>query len=126
MSKNKVLIIDDTPVIRELLHEVMTDAGFEVDIATDGQEGYKIAIQGDYALIFCDVHMPIMNGFEAVRKIKKEKPDVPIVMTDSFPDKLAEAATAAGALCCLAKPFALDELRDTIERIMQAKNLTVK
>jgi len=122
----KVLIIDDTPVIRELLNEVMTDSGFEVDIATNGQMGYEMAVQNDYVMIFCDVHMPVMNGLEAVRKIKSEKPEVPIIMTDSFPDKLAEQATRAGAICCLSKPFALDELRETIKHILDNRSVSVK
>jgi len=122
----KVLIIDDTPVIRDFLTEVMNDSGFEVDIAINGQVGYEKAIDEDYAMIFCDVHMPIMNGLEAIRKIKKVKPDMPIVMTDSFPDKMAEEATEAGAICCLAKPFALEDVRATINSIIESKKIKVK
>jgi two-component system response regulator (stage 0 sporulation protein F) len=122
----KVLIIDDTAVIREFLTEVMTDAGFEVDIASNGQDGYEKALKSDYVMIFCDIHMPVMNGLDTIRKIKQIKPELPVVMTDSFPDKLAKQATDAGALCCLAKPFALDELRKTVSRIMSARESKVK
>jgi len=122
---SKVLIIDDTPVIRDFLTEVMSDAGFEVDIAINGQIGYEKAVDEDYVMIFCDVHMPVMNGLEAMKKIRQAKPDMPIVMTDSFPDKMAEQATAAGALCCLAKPFALEEVRETISRIIESKKIKV-
>ena len=121
----KVLIIDDTPVIRDFLTEVMTDAGFEVDIAINGRVGCEKAISDDYTMIFCDVHMPVMNGLEAIKKIKQAKPEMPIVMTDSFPDKMAEQATQAGAICCLAKPFALEEVRATINRIIESKKLKV-
>ena len=121
----KVLIIDDTPVIRDFLTEVMNDAGFEVDIAINGQSGYEKAIEEDYVMIFCDVHMPVMNGLEAIKKIRQAKPDMPIVMTDSFPDKMAEQATEAGAMCCLAKPFALEEVRETINRIIESKKIKV-
>ena len=119
----KVLIIDDTPVIRDFLTEVMNDAGFDVDIAINGRVGYEMAVEHEYVMIFCDVHMPIMNGLEAIKKIKRVKPDMPIVMTDSFPDKMAEQATEAGALCCLTKPFALEDVRKTINRIVESKKV---
>lgn len=119
----KVLIIDDTPVIRDFLTEVMHDSGFEVDIAINGRAGYEMAVKNDYAMIFCDVHMPVMNGLEAVTKIKNIKPDLPIVMTDSFPDKMAEQATEAGALCCLTKPFALEDVRKTINSIVEKNKI---
>ncbi|UCD95258.1 MAG: response regulator [Candidatus Zixiibacteriota bacterium] len=122
----KILVIDDTPVIRDFLSEVLSDSGYEVDIASDGQSGYDKAINEDYVMIFCDVHMPVMNGLETIKRIKQAKPDMPVVMTDSFPDRLANEATQAGAMCCLAKPFALDEVRDTVERIIRGKAINVK
>ncbi len=67
--------------------------------------------------------MPVMNGLEAIKKIKAAKPEMPIVMTDSFPDKMAELATEAGAMCCLAKPFALEDVRETINRIIESKKI---
>jgi CheY-like chemotaxis protein len=122
----KILVVDDTMVIREFLREVLTDEGFEVDLAEDGQEGYQMALQKDYNIIFCDVHMPVMSGIELVRKLKQVKPEVSIIMTDSFPDKMADKATQAGAICCLAKPFALNELRDIINRAINAPKTPAK
>jgi len=122
----KVLVIDDSAVIRKLLCEVLTDIGFQVDTADNGLVGYEMAQKDDYTLIFCDIHMPVMNGLRAVQKIKQIKHDVPVIMTDSFPDKLARQATEAGALCCLAKPFSLDELRETINSIIKNEKITVK
>jgi len=114
----KVLIIDDTPVIRELLKDVLTDFGFEVSIAENGQIGVDLVRDEDFAMIFCDVHMPIMGGLQAVIQIKKMKPQIPIIMTDSFPDKEAEKAQQAGAVLCLAKPFDLDELRAAVTHLL--------
>lgn len=113
--------MDDTEVIRQFLEEVLTDIGFEVDLAEDGQAGYKLALKGNYALVLSDVHMPVMNGEEMVRKIKESKPEIPIIMTDSYPDKLAQKAARAGALCCLAKPFDLVELRQLINKIVKTQ-----
>ena len=117
----KILVVDDTEVIRGFLKEVLTDIGFEVDLAEDGQAGYELALKENYALILSDVHMPVMNGEEMVRKIKQSKPEIPIIMTDSYPDKLAGKAAKAGAVCCLAKPFDLDELRRMIDKAIKAQ-----
>jgi len=124
MSK-KILVIDDTPVIRDFLLEVLTDEGFDVDIANNGLIGCEMALANDYLMVFCDIHMPIMNGFQTVQKIRETKPDLPIVVTDSYPSKLAEQASKAGAIKCLAKPFSLDELRLTINEVLE-NNKAVK
>jgi CheY-like chemotaxis protein len=122
----KILVVDDTLVIRQFLEEVLTDIGFDVDLAEDGRVGYELALKGNYVLILSDVHMPVMNGEEMVRKIKKSRPDIPIIMTDSYPDKLAQKAARAGAICCLAKPFDLEELRDKIKMVIKAQETTTK
>ncbi len=117
----KILVVDDTEVIRKFLEEVLTDIGFEVDLAEDGQAGYELAIKGNYVLVLSDVHMPVMNGEQMARKIRQSKPEIPIIMIDSYPDKLAQKAARVGALCCLAKPFNLDELRQIIDKIIKAQ-----
>jgi CheY-like chemotaxis protein len=115
----RILIIDDTPVIREFLIEVLSDAGFEVDAAEDGKKGYEMVLRNNYRMIFCDVHMPIMNGLQAVLEIKKLRPEIPIIMTDSLPGQIAEQAAQAGAIGCLAKPFDLIELKSMIGSVLK-------
>ena len=116
-ERERILVIDDSPIIREMLVEILTDAGYHVDTAEDGEAGAAMALEEDYFVILCDVHMPRMNGLDAVREIIQAKPLSRIIMTDSFPDKLAKSAREEGALCCLQKPFDVTELRDLIARV---------
>jgi CheY-like chemotaxis protein len=116
--REKILIIDDSPIIREMLGEILTDEGFIVDAAENGETGAARALKEDYMLIICDVHMPRMNGLETVREIITAKPLSKIVLTDSFPDKLAKQARAEGALCCLQKPFDVNDLRRLIKKVI--------
>lgn len=114
----RILIIDDSPVIREMLVEILTDSGYTVETAEDGEIGSVKAIENNYSVIICDVHMPRMNGLETVRKIVEAKPNSKILMTDSYPDKLASQARKEGALDCLQKPFDVTELRHKIKSII--------
>lgn len=120
-----ILVIDDSPIIREMLVEILSDEGYTVDTAEDGNEGTARALEKDYTAIICDVHMPHKNGMETVRAIIEVKPDAKIIMTDSFPDKLAQSARREGALCCLQKPFDVTELRSLVNQIRSYGEITV-
>jgi len=113
----RVLIIDDSLIIREMLTEILTDEGYLVESAENGEIGTEMALNNDFDLIICDVHMPRMNGLETVREVISAKPTSKIILTDSFPDKLAKQAREEGALCCLQKPFDMNELRGFIKQI---------
>lgn len=116
-NRDRILVIDDSPIIRDMLVEILTDAGYRVDTAEDGEQGSAMARDREYIVILCDVHMPKLNGLETVRDILRYKPKSKIIMTDSFPDKLAQTARSEGALCCLQKPFDVTELRELIARV---------
>ena len=125
MAKS-VLIVDDTPVIREFLKEFFMDAGFDADAAENGREGLRMALKKDYSLVLSDVHMPIMSGMDLVINLKSKKPDIPIIMMDSLPNEQARRANESGAQGCLAKPFDLDELRLMVERLTGAEKTATK
>lgn len=116
----RILVIDDSDVIRRLLGEYLTDLGYRVDFASDGSEGIDKALREDYQLVFCDVHMPKKNGYEVYTAVSASRPDLPFIMTDSLPDRLAEMAQNSGAACCLRKPFDLTEVRQIVEKMLSS------
>ena len=67
----KILIVDDSKVIRDLLIEFLGELGHLVDSADDGAEGLEKASNGDYDLCICDVHFPKLNGYELLMKLGK-------------------------------------------------------
>lgn len=82
MSK-KILVVDDSMTVRQQVGSVLTQAGFTVEEAQDGQEGLeKIGAQSDIAMVICDVNMPRLNGIEMVEKVKAggAHANLPIVM----------------------------------------------
>lgn len=114
----RILIVDDSEVIRNLLSEYIVDLGHEVQTAVNGQEGIDRSIAGGFDLVFCDIHMPRKNGYQVFSEVRAKRPDCKFVMTDSLPDQLAEMAQDEGAYCCLTKPFDLDEVRRILEVLL--------
>ena len=114
----KILVVDDSAIIRNLLREYLTELGFTVHLAADGQEGVTKALTDDYAAIFCDIHMPKKNGYEVCREVSLKKPEAVFIMTDSLPDQLAEMAQKEGAKYCLTKPFDLDQIKEVLQSVL--------
>jgi CheY-like chemotaxis protein len=113
----KILVVDDDPIIRKLLWEVLTNDGHQVTVAKNGLEGLNLARKQPFQLVFMDVHMPIMNGLEALISIRNLYPKMAVAMMDSYPDQLVRQAESKGALTCMHKPFDLNEIREVIEEV---------
>ena len=102
----KVLIVDDSALVRKQLRGLIEDLGFEVEIAKNGQEAVDKATAEDYSVITMDVNMPVMDGLTAVKKIMNKNP-TPILMVSSLTSEDAPTtmqALAHGAVDYVAKP----------------------
>ncbi|MBN4076289.1 response regulator [Gemmatimonas aurantiaca] len=117
LDQNKVLIIDDTEVIRSLLTEALSDKGYSVISAPNALSGIEMATQYRPGLIFCDTYMPDLDGFETVRRIKQLLPDTVVVMTNSMMSGDSQDDADRKFDYLLNKPFSLDELWDVIKDI---------
>lgn len=111
----RILVIDDSQVIRDLLTDFLSDIGHAVDTASDGAEGVDMAVGHSYDICICDLHIPRKSGFDVFCEVNARKPELRFIMTDSLPDHLAEQACNAGAAYCLRKPFDLDQLREILD-----------
>ncbi|HOK10340.1 MAG TPA: response regulator, partial [Candidatus Hydrogenedens sp.] len=105
--KEKILIADDELIIREVLHELLTDEGFTVELASDGDKALKIlSEQKEIVVLFTDIMMPKMDGITLIHKAKEINPDiVPIIMTGYATIETARAAVKEGAYDYVLKPF---------------------
>jgi len=109
----KVLIVDDSPTEIHIFSSALADAGYEVMIATDGEEGVQKAATLMPDLILMDVVMPGLNGFQATRKIHRNESTrhIPIVIvTTKDPDTDREWGMRQGAKDYLVKPVDMKEL----------------
>lgn len=103
----KVLVIDDSLMVRQQVGRALTSAGFSISEATDGVEALqKLASTPDTRLIVCDVNMPRMSGIEFLERLRQDGQAVPVVMltTEGQPE-LIQRAKALGAKGWIVKPF---------------------
>lgn len=75
-TKKRILVIDDDPTLRDVYVEALRNAGYVVDTASDGEEGYRAleSNESNYDLVVLDLLMPKLNGIEILEKLKNERP----------------------------------------------------
>lgn len=123
----KVLIIDDSAVMRKIIQRNIQQSGLIVDEfveAGDGREGLEKVTANDIDLILCDWNMPNMSGIEFVKALRGsgQKNNIPIVMvTTEGSDAKVEEAKNSGANGYLTKPFTPDQLKSKLGNFLLVK-----
>ncbi len=122
--KSRILVVDDEPVIREVLNERLTSAGFQCDLARNSSEALQRIRTTAYNLVLSDIAMPGGDGMSLLRQIKAEQPNLDVVMLTGVVDvDTAIRAIRLGASDYLTKPFNLDEVVLTLERTLEKRRL---
>ena len=121
----RILVVDDSNAIRFALQSSLTEAGFSVTLAVDGEDGLAKALERNFDLIITDVEMPKMDGFELCAKLKGEfkTSQIPIIILSTLEsDEHVEKGFRVGADAYLAKGSNIDEKIERIKDILNAKN----
>lgn len=117
----RILAVDDSASMREMVRLALTGAGFEVTQATDGHQALDIARKSVFDLVLSDVNMPEMDGIELIRALRAEANyrHTPILMltTEASLDRKREGKEA-GATGWIVKPFNPEQLLATIARVL--------
>jgi DNA-binding NtrC family response regulator len=123
MSKAKILVVDDEPLVRSFLTAALTKNGFEFILAEDGQEGLRLFEEhrNEFDLVVLDVSMPKMSGVALARRLFELKPHPNIILMTGYnphfvvPDDLQK-------LCgLLMKPFSAKELVEAVEKCLKVE-----
>ena len=118
----KILIVDDEQKIREVLAEYAEFEGFESDQAGDGMEAVTKCKQNDYDIILMDVMMPKLDGFSAVKEIKKIK-DIPVIMLSARGEEYDKLfGFEIGVDDYVVKPFSPKEVMARINAVLKRNN----
>jgi len=116
----RILLVEDEPVIRELVRSMLSDDKVEVECAANGTEGLKLAKSQRFDLILLDVVLPLLDGISLCRMLKSDPSTsaVPLHMLTAKAKKSdIEAATKAGANGYIQKPFRGAELLDLVAKL---------
>jgi two-component system KDP operon response regulator KdpE len=122
--KEKILIVDDDPEIRQFLESIAGDAGYDTATAVDGAQALHVAVEELPNLVILDLNIPVMDGFEVCRHIRKWS-QVPIIVLSgrqSEEDKVN--CLDAGADDYVTKPFGRRELLARIRTALRRKPVT--
>ncbi|MBL8843569.1 MAG: sigma-54-dependent Fis family transcriptional regulator [Planctomycetes bacterium] len=123
----RILVVDDEEAIRSGLAEILTEEGYEVEQAGDGQTALARIREEVFDLVCTDVRMPRMDGLELVERVKQESPETELIVITGFASlQSAVDAVKRGAEDYLSKPFDLDEVRLTVKRALEKKSLRDK
>jgi len=124
INEQKILVVDDDPVVLKSLKDLLAIRGFNPNIAIGGQEAICQLNQNDYDLVLLDLHMPYVNGHDVMDHINANHIDTSVIIVSgetSF--EAAKNACTQGAYDFLRKPYATDELIITINNALKEKRL---
>jgi two-component system chemotaxis response regulator CheY len=120
----KILTVDDSLTIRMVIRRTLTQAGYEVLEAANGEEALKIIENTELNLIISDFNMPVMDGLELMKRVKTGAPYklnrfTPFVMlTAVMAESLKKQATEMGALAYLVKPFRPEQVLEMVAKLV--------
>lgn len=118
-----VLVADDEPAVRNLVCEVLGEAGFRTVMAADGDEVMSLALERQPALIVMDVMMPNMDGYTTLTRLRghPRTKEIPvIILTGQIEPVYRTISAGVGAVAHVTKPFSPRQLAEMVERVLTA------
>lgn len=126
VRKGKVLLIEDDQLMIRLYKTKFVMAGYEINVATDGAQGLKRASSDPPDVILLDIVMPGMDGFEVLRRLKKnpKTKDIPVLILTALPgnEEIIQKAAQLGAVDFVEKPdYTLEEMVTKVRFVLGRK-----
>ena len=123
-ESNRILVVDDEVVIRTLLDEILTEEGYGVTTAADGQAAVSLLDSEKFDLIITDIVMPGMNGIEVLIAALKVDPGYPVIMITGYPSvSTAVRLVNLGATDYITKPFNIDLIKVTVAKVLELRKV---
>ena len=119
-----MLVVDDEPVVVDVLRDVLGRDGHEIEVATDGASGRSLLTRARWDALLLDVMLPDTDGLEMLTWVREHDPDLAVVVITAFGTvENAVAAMKSGAFHYVTKPFQNDEVRHLVARAIQTTRL---
>jgi len=124
MIPKRILIVDDEENFRHMLSVILIKEGYEVETASNGEEGLKKAVASPFDQILCDIRMPRMDGLEFLKAIQKTGAEATIIVMSAYGTvDIAIEAMKLGAYDYISKPFKPDEIILTLRKAEEREQL---
>ncbi len=123
MKKTTILVVDDSHADRVKLETLLSESGYTVLTCASGQEAVEMANAQSPDLIFLDIVMDGMDGFQTCRRLKElnDTKDIPVVMVSSKNEKVDKRwASRQGAAAYVSKPYTPDDIQDQLKELRVA------
>ena len=121
---DKILVADDEQAIRSLLEDFLTTEGYEVILASDGEQALQLAQTEDPQAIIMDIRMPGLDGIEVCKRLKEKEQTklIPVIIITGFEDNKLDALDT-GADDFVNKPFDMVELSIRVKSVLRIRHL---
>ena len=116
----RVLVVDDEPIVADMLQQMLALAGHHADVASGAQEALKVYKPGAFDLVVTDYSMPGLKGDALAASIRKQAPEQRIVMLTGFDEGVASCGPA-GVDLVVSKPLILNEFLPAIARLFETQ-----
>ena len=121
-ERNSILIVDDNISLCKTMTLILRRKGYDTSTAKDGHEAIAKVKEKPFDLIFMDIKMPLMDGVETYKRIKKIRPDAVVIMMTAYAvEDLIQEALKEGAYGVLYKPLDMEKVSSFIETAKEAK-----
>ncbi len=123
-KRNKILVVDDHPAVRQTMHEILNAEGFATKVASNGAEALELCSQENFDFVLIDVQMPDLNGVEVLKQSKELSAHRPkfIFFTAYAIPELEDLAKSLGAFAFLRKPIKVETI---LSLIRQNRNFSI-
>ncbi|MBF0171122.1 MAG: UDP-3-O-[3-hydroxymyristoyl] N-acetylglucosamine deacetylase [Nitrospinae bacterium] len=122
MKKKRIIVVDDEANIRETLKDILTDEGYEVLTAVDGESALRLVQSEAPDLVLQDIWIPGIDGIQTLKLLKNADPDIEVVMMSGHGAiDTAVKATKFGAFDFIEKPFSMDHLLRTVAKALKSR-----
>ena len=124
-SSQRILVVEDDVVIRQLNTRVLIRSGYRVDAAEDGTAGWEALHGNSFDLLITDHDMPRLSGLELVKKVRSARMTLPVILaTGTLPKEDLERHPWLQVAATLLKPFSPHQLLKTVQEVLRASDRT--
>lgn len=126
-NKKKILVVEDDEYVLGSIKSVLDDEGYRVSTASNGLEALSFYRKEPFDLVISDLKMPQMDGFELLKQLKLEYPEIFLIMMTAYGSvRTAVEAMKIGAYDYLTKPVSAEEMRLVVQRVFEKQNLIIE